>query len=148
MAAAYDDILTASQDAADATKQAIEELKGEGVGQGDPRMQALQITRTAVNYEMISWRIGRNRVLMGDKDGATMDSSMIIRRKAAKQGSAAGRSKEEAPGRQIAILKEKVVLYDGTLQSLESIKDLPGVAADNGLSAQLQATSQYFEALK
>ncbi|KAH6631902.1 hypothetical protein F5144DRAFT_235296 [Chaetomium tenue] len=149
MAASYDEILIASQDAVDATKQAIDELRAEGVTQGDARMQSLQITRTAVNYEMISWRIGRNRVLVGENDGVKMEFGPTSRRKRqAEEESEADRSRDEAPGRQIARLKEKVVLYDGILQSLESIKELPGVANDQDLSGRLEATSQYFTALK
>jgi signal recognition particle subunit SRP68 len=147
-AAAYDDILTATQDAVDATKHAIDELKGEGVQQSDRRMQSLQITRTAVTYEMISWRIGRNRVLMGEQDGATQDTALLSKRQLKRAQKQTENRKEEAPGRRIARLKEKVVLYDGTLQSLESVQELPGVAADEELSAQLEATSNYFEALK
>ncbi|KAL2175589.1 uncharacterized protein P884DRAFT_331062 [Thermothelomyces heterothallicus CBS 202.75] len=154
-AAAYDEILIASQDAVDATKQAIDELRAEGVTQSDARMQSLQITRTAVNYEMISWRIGRNRVLVGENDGVNMDFSGPVSRKKKKQQQQqqqeeqeGDRGKDEAPGRQIARLKEKVVLYDGILQNLESIKELPGVANDQDLSERLEATSQYFTALK
>ncbi|KAL2158941.1 hypothetical protein VTH06DRAFT_2971 [Thermothelomyces fergusii] len=129
-AAAYDDVLNASQDA------------------------SLQITRTAVNYEMISWRIGRNRVLVGENDGVEMDFAGPASRKKKKkqqdeeQGRERDRCKDEAPGRQIARLKEKVVLYDGILQNLESVKELPGVANDQGLFERLEATSQYFTALK
>ncbi|KAL1842179.1 hypothetical protein VTJ49DRAFT_5866 [Mycothermus thermophilus] len=148
MAAAYDDILTASQDAADATKQAIDELRAEGVTQGDARMQSLQITRTAVSYEMISWRIGRNRVLVGDNDGAKLEFASTSRRKKKSEEQEGDRRKDEARGRQIARLKEKVVLYDGVLQSLESIKELPGIANDEELSRRLDGTSQYFTALK
>jgi signal recognition particle subunit SRP68 len=148
MAAAYDEILNASQDAVDATKQTIDELRAEGVTQGDPRMQSLQIARTAVNYEMISWRIGRNRVLVGENDGVKMEFGATSRRKKQTDESETDRGKDEAPGRQIARLKEKVVLYDGVLQSLESIKELPGVANDQDLSARLDATTQYFTALK
>jgi signal recognition particle subunit SRP68 len=148
MAAAYDEILISSQDAVDATKQAIDELRAEGVTQGDARMQSLQITRTAVNYEMISWRIGRNRVLVGENDGVKMEFGATSRRKKQTDEAEADRSKDEAPGRQIARLKEKVVLYDGILQSLESIRELPGVANDQDLSGRLEATSQYFTALK
>lgn len=148
IAAAYDDILTATQDVVDATKHAIDELKGEGVQQSDRRMQGLQITRTAVTYEMISWRIGRNRVLMGEKDGATQDTALLSKRQLKKALKETENRKEEAPGRRIARLKEKVVLYDGTLQSLESVQELPGVAADEELSSQLEATINYFEALK
>ncbi|KAL8382644.1 hypothetical protein RB595_006434 [Gaeumannomyces hyphopodioides] len=149
MAAAYDDVLTASQDSVDATKQAIDELKAEGVPQGDPRMQSLAITRTAVSYEMISWRIGRNRVLTGSRDGSVIESAPQAnkRRKTAPADDTAP-AKPEPTGRQLAKLKEKAVLYDGTIQSLESIKELPGVAADGELAARLNATSQYFTALK
>ncbi|KAI0544478.1 Cupredoxin [Xylaria curta] len=147
MAAAYDEVLIASQDAADATKHAIDELKEEGVPQSDSRIQSLQITRTAVNYQMISWRIGRNRVLSGEHDGALLDSAPNTTRKSKKDASL-HKAKIEPPGRKIARLKEKVVLYDATLQSLESIKELPGVAADEGLLRQVDATTKYFHALK
>jgi len=147
MAAAYDEVLLASQDAADATKHAIDELKEEGVPQGDSRIQSLQITRTAVNYQMISWRIGRNRVLSGEHDGALLGSAPNTTRKAKKDASLR-KPKIEPPGRKIARLKEKVVLYDATLQSLDSIKELPGVAADDELLQQLDATAKYFHALK
>ncbi|KAI1345592.1 Cupredoxin [Xylaria sp. FL0043] len=147
MAAAYDEVLIASQDAADVTKRAIDELKEEGVPQSDSRIQSLQITRTAVNYQMISWRIGRNRVLSGEHDGALLDSAPNTTRKFRKDVSLQ-QAKIEPPGRKVARLKEKVVLYDATLQSLESIKELPGVAADTGLLQQLDATAKYFHALK
>ena len=146
-AAAYDDILIATQDTVDATKQALDELKSEGVPQSDARMQSLQITRTAVSFEMISWRIGRNRVLSGEADGAAAGSLVNPRRRKA-QADAPEHSKDNAPGRQIARLKEKVVLYDGNLQSIESVVELPGVANDQELSARLEATSKYFASLK
>jgi signal recognition particle subunit SRP68 len=148
MAAAYDEILVACQDAVDATKQAIDELKREGVPQGDPRMQSLQITRTAVNYEMISWRIGRDRVLVGEHDGAKLEIGATPRRKKRTDESTVDRRADEAPGRQIARLKEKAALYGGILQSLESVKELPGVANDQELSGRLEAMLQYFTALK
>ncbi|KAH6635244.1 hypothetical protein B0J18DRAFT_418304 [Chaetomium sp. MPI-SDFR-AT-0129] len=149
LAAAYDDILIASQDAVDATKQAIDELRAEGVTQGDARMQSLQITRTAVGFEMISWRIGRNRVLVGENDGLKLDFGPTSRRKKqTEEQIEADRGQDEAPGRQIARLKEKAVLYEGILQSIESIKELPGVANDQELSGRLEATSHYFTALK
>lgn len=147
MSAAYDDVLIASQDAADATKHAIDELKEEGVSQNDPRIQSLQITRTAVTYQMISWRIGRNRVLSGEHDGALLDSAPTTTRKSKKDASSR-KPKIEPPGRKISRLKDKVVLYDSTIQSIDSIKELPGVAADEGLQAQLDATAKYFHALK
>ncbi|KAI6086226.1 hypothetical protein F4821DRAFT_130764 [Hypoxylon rubiginosum] len=147
MAAAYDEVLIASQDAADATKHAIDEFREEGVSQNDPRVQSLQITRTAVNYQMISWRIGRNRVLSGEHDGALLDSAPTTTRKSKKDASSR-KPKIEPPGRKISRLKDKVVLYDSTLQSIDSIKELPGVASDEGLQEQLNATAKYFHALK
>lgn len=149
MAAAYDEILTATQDAVDATKQAIDELKAEGVAPSEPRMQRLQITRTAVNYEMISWRIGRNRVLMGRQDGAPEEYGSLRRKKRSAAAADAGKKERELPTRKKLVeLKGKAALYDGTLQSLESIKALPGVAADEGLATRLGAFGKYFESLK
>ncbi|WYZ46404.1 hypothetical protein EsH8_IX_000629 [Colletotrichum jinshuiense] len=146
VAAAYDDILEATQDAADATKEAIDELRGEGVSQSDSRMQSLQITRTAVNYEMISWRVGRNRVLTGNDDGLIENYNSS--RKYSKKDVTEKRRKEETPGRKAAKLKELVALYEGTLQSLEAARELPGVANDGELADQLESTAEYFQALK
>lgn len=148
-AGAYDEILAASGDAVDATKTAIDELRAEGVGQGDPRMQSLQITRTAVNYEMVSWRIGRNRVLTGDHDGAVenYDSARRGRKRAKKTDEFKETQKELPVGRKLGKLKEKVALYDGTLQNLQTIIELPGVAADQELADKLEASVNYFQAL-
>ncbi|KAH8659142.1 signal recognition particle protein [Tricladium varicosporioides] len=143
-AAAYDDVLISSQDAVDATKHAIDELVSEGVGQGDKRIQSLQITRTAVSYKMISWRIGRNRVLVGERDGAVFESSLSNNPKKKSLKSL----KEESTGKKLAHLREKAVLYDAILQSLESIKELPGVAADAAFLDELEAKRGYFSALK
>ncbi|RDL33634.1 uncharacterized protein BP5553_08002 [Venustampulla echinocandica] len=142
-ASAYDDVLISSQDAVDATKHAIDELVAEGVDQGDKRLQSLQITRTAVSYDMISWRIGRNRVLVGERDGAVIASSTTSKHKTNQK-----KSNEEGTGRKLAHLREKAVLYEGILQSLESIKELPGVAADSEFVEELEAKSNYFSALK
>ncbi|PMD47361.1 signal recognition particle protein [Hyaloscypha variabilis F] len=143
-ASAYDDILIASQDAVDATKHAIDELLGEGVGQGDKRIQSLQITRTAVGYDMVSWRIGRNRVLVGERDGSVIDGPVFHQSKKKTQKPA----KEEGIGRKLAHFREKAVLYDSILQSLDSIKELPGIAADEAFQEELEAKYNYFSALK
>ncbi|GAO18193.1 hypothetical protein UVI_02036940 [Ustilaginoidea virens] len=153
LAAHYDEVLMATQDAVDAAKQSIDELKAEGVAQSDARMQRLQITRTAVNYEMISWRIGRNRVLTGQHDGAPEEYTQLRRKKA--KATASGdadaqqnKARELPPSKKLAKLKEKVALYDGTLQNLESVKELPGVAADESLATSICGCAKYFEALK
>lgn len=149
IANAYEEVLMSTQDAVDATKQAIDELRGEGVGQGDARMQSLQITRTAVNYEMISWRVGRNRVLTGPNDGAPEVYASRGRRKKKGTEEPEARAERDPPqSRKLAKLKEKAALYDGTLQNLDSIKELPGVANDEDLATRLDVYSDYFESLK
>lgn len=150
LAGAYDDILTATQDAVDATKQALDELRGENVPQTDPRMQSLQITRTAVNFEMISWRIGRNRVLTGPHDGALEDYAELSKRELKKRAKAKDENKprEMKLKQKLNKLKERVALYDGALQNLEEAKALPGVPADEELTQRLEATEKYFTALK
>ncbi|KAJ9636806.1 signal recognition particle subunit srp68 [Coniosporium tulheliwenetii] len=139
-AAAYDAVMIASQDVTDATRRAIEELEREGVPEGDPRMQDLRVTSLAVNYALISWRIGRNRVLIGADDGLSLAGE---KRKPPKRP-----QKEEGTGRKLARLRERVVLYDATLQSLDSIKELRGAVRDSAFIAELDAKRAYFQALK
>ncbi|KAE8396563.1 hypothetical protein BDV23DRAFT_177556 [Aspergillus alliaceus] len=143
-AAAYDNVIIASQDAVDATKTAIDDLAGEGVDPGDKRMQSLQITRTAVNFALVGWRVGRNRVLCGEHDGGYDETD-------AAKGSKGGRAsvkREETKGKKLARLRERVVLYDSTLQSIEFILELPGVAADSTFVQELGGKRSYFRALR
>ncbi|KAF9885808.1 hypothetical protein FE257_012390 [Aspergillus nanangensis] len=143
-AAAYDNVIIASQDAVDATKTAIDELTSEGVDPGDKRMQALQITRTAVNYDLVGWRIGRNRVLCGENDGVSFEPENTKGQKSGKMSA----KRDEATGKKLARLRERVVLYDSTLQSIEFILELPGVAADSAFVQELEARRSYFRALR
>lgn len=147
-ASAYDDILIASQDAVDATKTAIDELTAEGVSQGDQRMQALQITRTSVNYALVGWRVGRNRVLCGPKDGAVLENQTSRKPRKPRKDGKVLIEQAESNGRKLARLKERVVLFDSTLQSLDSIKNLPGVAADDEFIIELGSKRAYFASLK
>ncbi len=147
-AAAYDEVLIPSQDAVDATKTAIDELSAEGVPQGDKRMQALQITRTAVNYALIGWRIGRNRILCGERDGAILGEMTPKKPKKPRKDGKEWVVKEESAGRKLARLRERVVLYDATLQSIDAVKELPGVAADQAFVTELEAKRAYFVALR
>jgi signal recognition particle subunit SRP68 len=142
-AAAYDSVIIASQDAVDATKTAIDDLASEGVDPSDKRMQSLQITRTAVNYALVGWRIGRNRVLCGANDGMTFETDNAKSFKGGK-----GASREESTGKKLTRLREKVVLYDSILQSIEFIMELPGVAADSTFVQELEAKRCYFRALR
>ena len=147
-ASAYDEILIPSQDAVDATKTAIEELSNEGVAPGDRRMQALQITRTAVNYDLVAWRIGRNRVLCGRQDGAVFEAEIPRKPKRHRTDGKEWVAREESNGKKLARLRERVVLYDATIQSLDSVKELPGVAADEAFIKELEAKRTYFAALR
>ena len=147
-AAAYDEVLIASQDAVDATKSAVDQLAGEGLGSGDQRMQALQVTRTAVNYALVEWRIGRNRVLCGREDGALLEVGTVPKSRKARKNGTEWIARQEGRGRKLARLTEYVALYDATLQSLDSVKELPGVAADERFMAELKAKRAYFQALK
>lgn len=143
-AAAYDNVISASQDAVDATKTAIDDLSNEGVDPSDKRMQALQVTRTAVNYTLVGWRVGRNRVLCGEQDGIFFEPSQV---KAPKSGKENVR-RDEGNGKKLTRLRERVVLYDLTLQSLEFVLELPGVAADSSFVQELEAKRSYFRALR
>lgn len=147
-AAAYDEVLIPSQDAVDATKTAIDELTSDGVPQGDRRMQALQITRTAVNYALVGWRIGRNRILCGDQDGAILEARALRKPKKPRKDGKERKAQEESRGQKLTRLRERVVLYDATLQSLDSVKELPGVAADQAFLTELDVKRAYFGALR
>lgn len=145
---AYDDILIASQDAVDATRRAIEELEKEGVDEGDARMQDLRVTNLAVNYDLISWRIGRNRVLIGADDGLTFRPNPPQKPRRPRKDGKEWTEREEPTGRKLARLRERIALYDAILQSIDSIKDLRGAVRDTGFIAELDGQRAYFQALK
>ena len=149
-AAAFDAVLLPSQDAVDATKTAIDELSADGVPQSDPRMQSLQITRTAVNYALVGWRVGRNRVLCGEADGALLQppGPKRSRVKQSDETLKVTSVPAESTSHQLKRLREKVVLYDATLQSLDSVKYLPGVAPDQSFLKELDGKLSYFKALR
>lgn len=145
---AYDDVAICTQDAADATRRAIEELEKEGVDEGDARMQDLRVTNLAVNYDLIAWRVGRYRVLIGTDDGLTFPANPPQRPKRARKDGKEWVSREEPTGRKLARLRERVALYDAVLQSIDSIKDLRGAARDTSFVAELDGQRAYYQALK
>jgi len=145
---AYDDILIASQDAVDATKQAIEELEKEGADEGDARMQDLRVTNLAVNYDLISWRVGRNRVLIGADDGLTFPPNPPQKPRRPRKDGKEWTEREEPTGRKLARLRERIALYDAILQSIDSIKELRGAVRDTGFVSELDSQRAYFQALK
>ena len=147
-AGAYDEVLLPSQDAVNATKTAIDELTADGVAQGDQRMQGLQITRTAVNYALVGWRIGRNRVLCGRGDGAYLDPELSKKPKKPREDGKPVATPTESNGKRVARLRERVTLYDTILQSLDSVKELPGVAADRAFLEELGTKRLYFASLR
>lgn len=145
---AYDDILIASQDAVDATHRAIQELEKEGVDEGDVRMQDLRVTNLAVNYDLISWRIGRNRVLIGADDGLTFPPNPPQKPRRPRKDGKEWTEREEPTGRKLARLRERIALFDAILQSIDSIKDLRGAVRDTGFMSELDGQRTYFQALK
>ncbi|KAK4985907.1 signal recognition particle subunit srp68 [Elasticomyces elasticus] len=147
-AAAYDDALIPSQDAADATRRAIEELGKERADEGDPRLQDLRVTSLAVNYELVSWRVGRNRVLIGIGDGVALDEQKPKKPKRPRKDGKEWPDKEESKGRKLVRLRERVVLYDSIIQSIDSIKDLRGAMRDTQFVEELEGKRAYFQALK
>jgi signal recognition particle subunit SRP68 len=147
-AAAYDEVLIAAQDAADATRHAIEEHEKEKIPEGDPRMQDLRVTNLAVNYDLIGWRVGRNRVLIGDDDGAALEGPPQKKPKRPRKDGKEWVEKAEGNGRVLARLKERVVLYDAILQSIDFIKELPGAVRDAAFVEELDGKRAYFQALK
>ncbi|GAB7359095.1 hypothetical protein MBLNU230_g5166t1 [Neophaeotheca triangularis] len=147
-AAAFDEILIASQDAVDATKRSLDELEKERVDEGDPRMQDLRVTSLAVNYDLVSWRVGRNRILIGDDYGMTFEPQVQKKPKRLRKDGKEHPDKEEGRGRKLARLRERVVLYDATLQSIESVKSLPGAMRDAKFVEELDNKTFFFRALK
>ncbi|MCJ1402107.1 hypothetical protein MMC11_005326 [Xylographa trunciseda] len=147
-AGSYDEILLPSQDAVNATKTAIDELTADGVAQGDQRMQGLQITRTAVNYALVGWRVGRNRILCGRGDGAHLDPDLRKRPRKPREDGEEAAPPTESKGKRVARLRERVALYDTILQSLDSVKELPGVAADQVFLEELGTKRSYFSSLR
>jgi signal recognition particle subunit SRP68 len=147
-AGAYDPVLIAAQDAADATRHAIEDHEKEKISEADPRMQDLRVTNLAVNYELIGWRVGRNRVLIGADDGATINSSATKKPKKPRKDGKEWIDKPEGNGRKLARLRERVVLYGAILQSLESVKEVPGAMRDSVFVEELEGKKAYFQALK
>lgn len=138
-AAAYDGLLLASQDAVDAARDAIEQLVHEGVPQSDARIQSLQVARTAVTYALIERQIGRNRVLCGAQDGAILEP-LTARGKQDKV--------VESSSHRLRRLRERVALFDATLQSIDMAQSLPGAAADLALVHELNTKRAYFAALR
>lgn len=147
-AAAYDDIIDARQEAVDATKAAISEMIAEGVDASDERMQSLQITRTAVNYAVIEWRVGRNRLLCGPSDGMLFESAQPKQKRKAERGGKARPPKDETTGRKLVRLRERVALYDAILQSIDAVKELPGVTRETEFVEELTGKRSYFQALR
>lgn len=152
LAAAYDPVLTAAQDTVDAIRRSISDLAKEGVPESDTRMQDLRVSDLAANYALISWRIGRNRVLISSSgtqdDGLEVDSERNHPARKVKKTKIQHTVKADSKGRRMTRLAERVVLYDATLQSIDSVKDLRGAARDSNFMTELDSKRAYFQALK
>ncbi len=148
-ALAYDDVLFASEEAVDAARRAIEDLEKEKVDEGDSRMQDLRVTSLAVNYDLVSWRVGRNRVLVGaDDDGRTFEPQAQKKPKRLRKDGTEYPDKEEGRGHKLARLTERVVLLDTNIKSINDVKELRGAMRDAAFVEELDAKVAYFRALK
>ena len=147
-AAAYDDIINGRQEAADATRDAISEMLTEGVDPSDERIQSLQITRTAVSYAVIEWRVGRNRLLCGRSDGMLFEPVQPKQKRKSEKDDKPRTAKDETVGRKMARLRQRVALYDAILQSIDAVKELPGVTRETQLVEELAGKRSYFQALR
>ena len=169
LASAYDAVLTASQDAIDATRHALVELSRSGVSESDARTQDLRVMDLYVNFALISWRIGRNRVLISaarlSSPTSTTDDGLLFSFDSARapparirarirqpnrpqRPSASSLGRRESRAHALARLRARVVLYDSTLQSLDALAALRGAARDEGLQAELAGRRAYFAALR
>jgi len=140
--------LIANQDAVDATKRAIDELEKEGVDEGDSRIQDLRVTNLSVNYDLISWRVGRNRVLIGPDDGISFAPTPAVKPRQPRKDGKEWVEREEPNGRKLARLRERVALYDAILQSIDSVKEIRGAVRDGEFMSELDGQRAYFQALK
>jgi signal recognition particle subunit SRP68 len=118
------------------------------VDEGDARMQDLRVTSLAVNYDLISWRVGRNRVLIGADDGLTFPPNPPQKPRRPRKDGKEWTEREEPTGRKLARLRERIALYDAILQSIDSVKELRGAVRDTGFVAELDSQRAYFQALK
>ena len=147
-AAAYDDVLVASQDASDAAQRATDELKKEKVDEGEQRMQDLRVTSLAVNYALVSWRVGRNRTLIGSNDGMPFVRQPQKKRKRSNKDEVEYVEVPESRSHILGRLRERVVLLDASIQSINSVKELPGAMRDASFVSELDDKIAYFRALK
>lgn len=155
LATSYDPVLTAAQDVVDATHGALTDLTREGLSESDARMQDLRVTDLFANYTLISWRIGRNRVLISSPsnmpacdDGLQFHPAAPAVPKRPRKDGTPHASKPEAKGRKLARLRERLVIYDATLQSIDSISELSGASRDEGFLAELASQRAYFQGLR
>lgn len=157
LAAAYDPVLTAAQDAVDAVRRAIGDLSKEGIPESDSRMQDLRVTDLATNYALIAWRIGRNRVLTASSSPTPLDDGLNFTpaANASKSKGANGTktspatvSKGASRSQRLAALRDRSVLLASTIQSLDAIAALPGASRDTAFVSELDAQRAYFRALR
>ncbi|KAK9477507.1 hypothetical protein V1514DRAFT_333496 [Lipomyces japonicus] len=129
-AAAYDPVLLAWQDAADAVHAAITDAEADG---SQDRVQELYVVSTFANYSLISRRIARDRVLL----------ATLTAKKQAQSSSGRNDGKHAVNGN---VLRQMAGIYDAIVQSIVQIQDLAGVAADEELASGLASLRSYFRA--
>ena len=144
----FEEVIAARQEAVDVTKTTIEELQASNVEPSDPKMQSLQVTMTALSFSLVEWQIGRNRVLCGPQDGIVSESQAPKVQKKRHQGNTKEILREESANKKIARVRQRILHYDSTLQSLDSVKELKGVAGDAEFLKSIEAAIRYYLSLK
>lgn len=115
-AESFDNVLAAWRDAVDVTKKSIDDLQAERVSMQDLKMQNLQMTWTVVNYSLICWRIGRNRVMI---------------KGIAQGGKKSKKIEDEVKVKKLGHLKEEVALYDAILQVTSILPQISNTHTNN-----------------
>jgi len=87
--------------------------------------------------------------MIGDDDGLTFEAQVQKKKtkRLRKDGSQIP-DQEESRGHKLGRLRERVVLYDATIQSIESVKELRGAMRDAKFVDELDGKIGYFRALK
>ncbi|KAL9114536.1 MAG: hypothetical protein Q9227_001617 [Pyrenula ochraceoflavens] len=145
---AYEEVIVARQEAVDATKTVIEELFTAEVETSDPRMQSLQAILTALSFALIEWQVGRNRILCGPTDGMDLSPQVPKTSKNQHKSGASQVLKQESSNKKNARIRQRVLKYDSTLQSIDSIEELKGVAGDAEFLNQIKGARVYYTSLK
>ncbi|KAI9725349.1 MAG: hypothetical protein M1828_003199 [Chrysothrix sp. TS-e1954] len=164
LAALYDPVLTSSTDTLDAVTKALADLTREGVGESDKRVQDLRIASLYANYQLVSWRIGRNRVLISPALDDGLDFHTFSPKPRPSPSTTTTTDADAPPTpthpkpkppkpaetttHALHRLRTRHALLASILQSLDILPALPGSARDPHFLASIERKRAYFRGLK